>query len=118
MTYRHFTLDEFKCRFTGKNEIDPDFVEWLDGVRHTCDFPFKINSGYRGAAHPLEARKPDGPGPHNRGRAADISCTSPRRRFLVIKAAVEAGCKRIGIAKTYVHLDMDTVGDPEVVWLY
>jgi hypothetical protein len=45
--FKYFSVDEFACKHTGKNEIDPDFVSKLDVLREVCGFPFTITSGYR-----------------------------------------------------------------------
>lgn len=116
--FRYFTLDEFACKETGQNLIDEEFVGWLDVLREACGFAFVINSGYRSPQHSAEANKPGGPGPHTRGRAADIRVENSRARFVLVRKAVEAGCTRIGIGKNYVHLDLDEEGAPHTLWHY
>ena len=117
MSYRYFKEEEFVCSHTGLNRIEPEFIKWLDGVREDAGIPFKITSGYRHSTHPIEAKK-ETPGAHNRGRACDIAATDSRSRFRIVAAALRAGCKRIGIAETFVHLDLDHHGSREVIWLY
>ena len=52
MTFKYFTLEEFACKHTGENNIDPTFVRRLDELRAVCGFPFVITSGYRDPSHP------------------------------------------------------------------
>ena len=47
MTFKYFTLDEFACKHTGENKIEPEFIHRLDELREACAFPFTITSGYR-----------------------------------------------------------------------
>jgi len=56
---RYFTVDEFNCQHTGENQMEPEFMELVDELRHRCAFPFIITSGYRSLTHPIEAKKDD-----------------------------------------------------------
>ncbi len=112
---RHFRLDEFDCRHTGKNEMAQDFLERLDDLREACDMPFIITSGYRAPEHPIEARKTV-PGTHAQGIACDISARNGAERGRIVKHAIELGFTGIGVAKTFVHVD--TRKGPLVVWDY
>ena len=79
MSFKYFTLDEFACQETGENEIKTEFVERLDALRDACGFPFVITSGYRSPRHSIEAKKPNGPGQHASGIAADIAAIVTRK---------------------------------------
>jgi hypothetical protein len=51
--------------------------------------------------------------------AADIACDNSRDRFELIKALIEAGFKRIGVRKDFIHVDVDFPDKPgRVMWLY
>ena len=72
MSLEFFTLEEFNCRVTGDNKMEPEFLQKLDRLRGECGFPFVITSGYRHPIeHPIEANK-EVPGTHAQGIAADI----------------------------------------------
>lgn len=115
MSWRYFTRDEFVCAETGENEIDDEHIDRLDIVRGACGFPFHINSGYRSPRHSIEAAKPK-PGMHSTGKASDVRATTAAQRFQIVSEALAAGFTGIGIAQTYVHLDLrDTT---PVIWLY
>lgn len=64
--------------------MSTDVIDDIQDIRSACDFPFKINSGYRCALHPIEAAK-DEPGPHNTGLALDIACSG--KNYLAIFGA-------------------------------
>jgi len=55
---------------------------------------------------------------HMRGKAADVSCKTSGERFVLVKAALEQGVKRIGIGKGIIHLDVDGSLPQRVTWLY
>ena len=112
---KHFKIEEFDCSFTGKNEMNPDFLEKLDNLRDLCGFPFVITSGYRDKTHPEEAKK-QRPGKHNEGIAADISIYDGHARYVLVDYAMAMGFNGIGIAKTFIHLD-SRAGTP-VIWTY
>lgn len=115
ITYKHFKLEEFDCRHTGKNAMDPRFIEALDTLREKCGFPFRITSGYRDPSHPEEAKKAK-PGTHSQGIAADIKVTNGADRYIIVQEALLLGFTGIGVAKTFVHVDLrDTT---PVLWTY
>ena len=115
MNLRHFRLDEFNCQHTGKNEMKPEFLEKLDDLREACEMPFIITSGYRAPEHPIEARKTVA-GTHAQGIACDISARNGVERGRIVKHAIELGFTGIGVAKTFVHVDIRK--GPLVVWDY
>jgi len=117
VSLKYFTLEEFACKETGHNEIDPEFVQWLDKVREEAGIPFVITSGYRHPSHSEEIKK-KAPGSHTRGRACDIKVVGSRERFLIIQAAVKNGCTRMGLGKTFIHIDLDDIADKQVAWVY
>ena len=115
MSFKDFTVNEFKCQETGENEIKDEFIVALDALRHQCGFPFRITSGYRSPNHSIEKKK-EKPGTHAEGIAADIYATDGHHRFLIVKNALELGFSGIGIAKTFIHVDIRTT--VPVIWSY
>ncbi len=112
---RYFSIDEFDCKYSGKNEINLQFLERLDILRHRCGFPFVINSGYRDANHP-EERKKTSPGTHNEGIAADIKVSDGIQRRTIVREALAMGFGGIGVANGFVHVDDRS--DVPVMWTY
>lgn len=115
MTYKYFAIEEFDCQETGENEMVPEFIHSLDELREKCGFPFTITSGYRSERHSIEAAKQT-PGTHAQGIAADIAVANGTQRRSIIKNALELGFGGIGVAKTFVHVDIRT--QEPVVWAY
>lgn len=112
---QYFDISEFDCSETGENEMDPDFLDRLDKLRHNCGFPFVITSGYRAATHPEEINKPK-PGMHNKGIAADIKVNNGAEKYTLLMYALAMGFTGIGIANTFIHVDTRTT--VPVVWTY
>ena len=116
MSLKYFTREEFDCQASGTNNMEQDFLEKLDKLRHCCGFPFVITSGYRHPTmHPIE-RKKEVPGTHAQGIAADIKITNAADRLKVVYAALELGFTGIGVASDFVHVD--TRGTTPVMWTY
>lgn len=116
MTLKYFTLEEFNCQETGENKMSTNFLIMLDMLREECGFPFHITSGYRSTSHSIEASKPT-PGVHSRGIAADIKVLNGTQRYIIVEKAIELGFKGIGVAKTFVHVDLRD-SDYPVMWSY
>jgi uncharacterized protein YcbK (DUF882 family) len=115
MEFRYFQIEDFDCEETGENEIRYDFVSALDDLRGVCGFPFIITSGYRAPRHSVEAKKAR-PGQHTHGIAADIKVTGGAQRYAIVSNAIKLGFKGIGVAKTFVHVDMRET-EP-MIWQY
>ena len=113
---RYFTLDEFDSPdLPGSGaQMQPEFLQKLDEARHIAGVPFRINSGYRTAAHNASSSTSS----HLTGWAADIQATTSNRRYLVLSALIRVGFRRIGIADTFIHVDMDPDKPQNVSWLY
>ena len=116
---KYFNYSEFDSPdFLGSGfKMDRQFLEMLDNARGLARVPFKINSGYRTIAHNRSIGGRLGSS-HLQGYAADISCTHSRDRHKIIEAALKVGINRIGIGKTFLHLDNDPQKVPNVIWTY
>lgn len=95
----------------------PLLLTMLDDLRRIAGVPVLLTSGYRCP----EYNKKIGGSPtssHLKGLAMDISCPDASFRFLYLRAALVAGFTRIGIGKTYLHLDIDQSKPAGLIWLY
>ena len=110
---KHFDLKEFACKCCGENKMDEAFLKQLDNARELAGVPFFINSGYRCVNHNKEVGSTSAN--HTSGKAADISCENSFVRTKILTALILAGFRRIGIAKTFIHVDSM---DGEALWLY
>ena len=115
----YFKFSEFNSpddQNSGK-KMDKDFLLKLDFARELAGIPFRINSGYRTKEHNLLIGGRVGSS-HLKGLAADIGYTGSRERYLILHSLLKVGFNRIGIGKTFIHCDMDSIKDGNVVWLY
>lgn len=116
-SFRFFKHSEFECPHCGKNEIKDVLLIGLDRARALAQIPFVINSGYRCAEHNRTVGgKPTSA--HLLGYACDIGCLSSKARMNIVDSCLKVGFNRIGIAKTFIHVDCDPTLPPEVMWVY
>ena len=115
----YFTKEEFACQYTGENEISNRLLLKLDLLRANCGFPFVITSGYRSEDHPIEAKK-EKAGTHAQGIAADIKVRDGVQRFRIVQEAISLGFSGIGVARSFVHVDIRDLDGNEapVMWAY
>ena len=99
------------------DKMDKTFLLRLDEARERAGIPFVINSAYRTPEHNAKiGGKPNSS--HLKGLAVDISVTNSRQRFIVLNALLDVGFTRIGIADTFIHVDLDSEKSKEVIWTY
>ena len=96
--------------------MNVDFLAKLDEAREFAGIPFIINSAYRSPTHPESIKKPTSS--HIKGLAVDIKATDSKTRFKILEALLSVGFTRIGIADTFIHVDMDYDKSQEVIWTY
>lgn len=99
-----------------EENMDANFLHKLDKARSIANMPFIINSAYRSPEHPLSIKNPSSS--HIKGLAVDIKCTDSRTRFIIVDALIKAGFNRIGIADTFIHVDLDLDKSNKVIWTY
>lgn len=116
---KYFKLKEFDSPDepgSGKH-MNKEIVHMLDAVRKKFGKSIKINSGYRTVAR---NKKIGGvaDSSHLKGLAADISCSNSVDRFKLLNLLLEVGFNRIGIAKSFIHVDIDKNKSQNVIWGY
>ena len=88
----------------------------LDKLRESINMPLTIKSGARCNTH----NKSVGASPtssHTKGVAVDIRAINDLTKAKIIHYATRLGITRIGIAKTFIHLDIDKDKSP-AIWDY
>lgn len=117
MTLNYFKREEFTCKCgCEENLIDSELLERLDKARGFAGIKFIVSSGYRCPKHPESIKKPTSS--HIKGLAVDIKCTDSSSRAIILDALGYAGFKRFGIAKSFIHTDIDCEKVNPVIWLY
>tara|TARA_R100000231_G_C5291189_1_gene154638 strand:+ start:235 stop:615 length:381 start_codon:yes stop_codon:yes gene_type:complete len=123
--FKYFTYSEFDCKSgIGQGEIfmNHKFIEMLDDARTIANVPFIITSGYRTKEYNAElikkGYKASPNSSHCKGVAADIKIRNSHNRFKIIQALVMVGFKRIGVAKDFIHCDLDFEKKQNILWTY
>lgn len=119
MKIGYFDLSEFDSPDepgSGEN-MKASTLDLLNKTRHKAGFPFHISSGVRSEAHNERVGGVSGSS-HTKGWAVDVRCSNSSDRFKIIKCALEAGFTRIGVGKSFVHLDNDPDKPSNVIWTY
>ena len=119
---KYFKLSEFDSPdvLGSGAKMDKHFLEILEKARGIAGVPFKVLSGYRTKEHNLKVGGRVGSS-HCKGLAADIYLpNNSRARFLIINSILKAGISRIGISfkGNFVHIDIDSSKDNNVLWSY
>ena len=97
-------------------DLSDELLDRLEVVRSLCGFLLIVNSAYRSFDYELSKGR-TGSSSHCKHIAVDIAVQSGEKRLKIVQNALRAGFQRIGIAKTFVHLDLDE-GKPSSIWLY
>lgn len=108
-------VKNFACPDCGANNMDSKFLDRLSTIQFGMRGTLVITSGYRCPAHNAAV----GGSPtsqHLQGLAADIACNDANKRMLIVSLAVRSNLTGIGVAKSFVHLDLRP-GMP-VLWTY
>lgn len=113
----HFSKSEFACPCCGLVGMDDDFMEKLEEARVRSKIGYHINSGRRCHNH-NEAVGGSPTSSHMKGNAADISARTDYIRYRILEGLLRAGFTRIGIAKTFIHVDDDETKNAGRVWIY
>ena len=112
-----FTPQEFECKCgCGQLVMEPELIELLYEARLHAGIPFVVTSGYRCPAHNGHVGGVSGSA-HTLGKAADIRANSMTARMKVLDALLRVGFPRVGIAREFLHCDVDWE-KPLGVYLY
>lgn len=114
----YFKDEELACK-CGCNLIikPPETLFRLNWARHVAGVKFKVNSATRCHTHNHAEGGKDS-SDHLTGDGFDIECLSSYNRHRILTGAIAAGCTRIGIGKTFIHLGFNVTNPQGVVWLY
>ena len=112
----HFTDREMDCSCGCQKTVAPELLVSVEALRALLDKPLTVTSGARCEKH----NRAIGGAPHSRhlnGLAVDIACPDSSLRIDIIRNAGKLGFNGIGIAKTFIHLDLRPESE-KVCFLY
>tara|TARA_R100000353_G_scaffold118242_1_gene84267 strand:- start:373 stop:741 length:369 start_codon:yes stop_codon:yes gene_type:complete len=121
---RYFNYIEFDSpdELGSGRKMNPKILEMLDLAREKYDKPIKITSGFRTQEYneDLKARgyKASPNSSHLKGLAVDIHCNNSKDRFELVDILLDVGFNRIGIANTFIHVDIDQDKPSHLIWTY
>lgn len=113
----NFKYSELACPCCHQNITTDKFMDTLQAIRDHFGKPMKINSGYRCRQHNLAVGGVAN-SVHLDGNAADISITDGADRFKFIQVCIAMGIKRIGLHKSFIHIDIADNRPSPQIWFY
>lgn len=102
-------------------QIDQRIVNLCENIRTAWGEPVSVTSGVRTKAandRLVRQGKASPNSSHLKGLACDIYCVDSRLRWKAINSLLAHGVKRIGIAKNFIHFDLDADKVQHVIWTY
>lgn len=126
---RYFERSEFDSpdQYGSGDLMCYDFIRLLDEARDIAEsinlvegtnVVFKINSGYRTREHNSKLRNSSPNSSHLKGLAADIKTRNGIDRRIILNSLITVGLNcRIGISRSFIHVDMD-IEKSHSYWLY
>lgn len=99
------------------DKLKPCILEVAKKLEAYLGTEITVTSGYRDPAKNMAVGGVKGSA-HTLGYAVDISCTDSATRFKIVAWALAHGVTRVGVAKTFVHMDTSPTHPQSVLWLY
>ncbi len=116
--YEHFASEEFACHCgCGNSGVTPELVERLERLRHLLGEPVRVTSGRRCPARNAAVGGKLASA-HLTGHAADLAAGSGAARLRLVEAALAAGFRRIGVADSFVHVDVSPTLPAPSLWTH
>ena len=116
----YFKPSEFKCQCgcgLGFKDMKKSLLQHLEYARCVAGKPFVITSAIRCPEHNKAVHGVDNSA-HVTGYAVDIKADNSATRYAVIRGLIQAGFRRIGIHKTFIHADCQPGKAQDVTWMY
>jgi len=116
---KYFNYEEFDSPdIQGSGQLmDPKLLDMIDKAREIYGKPIRVTSGYRTEDHNRKVGGVDSSS-HLKGLAIDVACVRSNDRFEMLTALIEVGFNRIGVAGTFIHVDIDKDKSQNVIWTY
>ena len=98
-------------------DLNSKLVERIIMAQRMCGEQFVITSGFRSQSYERsKGRK--GSSSHCKGLAVDVSAISSHLRFKIVAGCILAGFPRLGIGKTFLHIDIDETKPHPIIFHY
>lgn len=105
------------CKHSKREDLSPDLCVLIDKIEGALGYDLTFSSGLRCPA--CNAKVGGVPNSaHLHGKAVDVIAGDSVSRFHLVSLALEFNVVRIGIARRFIHLDVDKNLPGHVLWLY
>lgn len=99
------------------DELNSKLVDRIILAQRMCGEQFTITSAYRSQGYERsKGRK--GSSSHCKGLAVDVSAVNSHLRFKIVAGCILAGFPRLGIGKTFIHIDIDETKPHPIIFHY
>ena len=105
------------CPHVNREDIDLYLVLSLKNLERGIGASLEFSSGYRCKACNAAVGGVKNSA-HLRGKAVDILADTSSERFSIAKAVFSLGFLRLGVGKTFIHVDIDAALPQQMLWLY
>lgn len=116
---KYFSAKEFeRCTPTCSiDDMSQELLDKLDLLREACNMPLVLNCAYRSKAWD-KSKGRSGNSAHTKGLAVDIRANAGSTRFKIVQNALKLGFNRIGVASSFIHVDISKELPQNVIWTY
>ena len=113
-----FPPEELKCKCgCGLNNFSSTLKAHINLIRKRLGRALIAKSACRCGPHNLEeGGKPTSD--HLTGEGVDLKAINSHTRFIILESAFDLEIRRIGLARTYIHLGINVNNPQEVFWIY
>ncbi len=114
----YFNPDELVCKCgCGLYNFSPILLNYINFIRKKLGRALIAKSGCRCKPHNFKEGGTD-TSDHLTGEGVDVRAIQSHTRFIILERAFELNIRRIGLAKTYIHLGINVNNPQEVFWIY
>ena len=114
----YFPASELVCKCgCGLYNFSPVLLAFINAVRHRLGRALIADSGCRCFTHNKKEGGADS-SDHLPGEGVDLRAIHSHTRFIILEMAFEYGIRRIGLAKTFIHIGINKANPQEVFWIY
>ncbi len=114
----YFSPSELKCKCgCGLNNFSPVLLDIINRIRQRLGKPLVRKSACRCVPHNLKEGGTS-TSDHLSGEGIDLKAIHSHTRFIILDEAFKAEIRRIGLARTYIHLGINVDNPQEVFWIY
>lgn len=99
-------------------QVDSLLLRLMQDFENEHKYRLTILSAFRSVEHEIKKGR-DGSSSHCLGKAVDIYVENSYWRYLLIKHFLRNGINRIGVYKTFIHVDCALAKDgktPNIIW--